>query len=244
MALPKLNVMTHTMKLPSTGEELTYRPFLVKEEKILMMAMQSGEAKDMVRALRQIISSCVQKDIDVDRLPMFDIEYMFIQLRARSVGEMIELNYSIPEDKCDKIANAPCNYSVKINLDDVEVFKDPKHNDLIQLTDEIKVKMKYPKIETTASLSGVTGNELVNKTFEMIGESIEYIMEGVEIHKTTDYSQKEIEEFLNSLSSQQFRKIQDFFETMPKLKKEVVGKCTSCGKENKRVLEGMADFFV
>jgi len=244
MALPKLNVMTHTLKLPSTGEELTYRPFLVKEEKILMMAMQSGEAKDMIRALREIISSCIETDIDVNSLPMFDIEYIFLQLRARSVGEVIDINYSLKEDPCDKLQNASCNYQVSINLDDIEIEKDPKHKDLIDLNDTIKVKMRYPKIELTARMAGLTGDELVNKTFEMIADSIEYIMEGVEIHKSSDYTQNDIEEFLNSLSTNQFKKIQEFFETMPKLRKNIVATCSSCGKKNERTLEGMADFFV
>lgn len=209
-----------------------------------MMAMQSGDTKDMIRALREIISSCVETEIDVNSLPMFDIEYVFLQLRARSVGEVIDINYSLQNDPCNKLKNASCNYHTTINLDDIQVFKNPEHKDLIELTESIKVKMRYPKIELSAKLSGLSGDDMVNATFEMIGDSIEYIMEGVEIYKSADYSQSEIEEFLNSLSTSQFKKIQEFFDTMPKLKKDIVAKCTSCGKKNERTLEGMADFFV
>ena len=122
--------------------------------------------------------------------------------------------------------------------------KNPDHKDLIDLTKDIKIKMKYPQIEASASIAGLEGEKLVERTFEMIGQCIEYIMEGEEMHQTKDYSKKEIDEFLNSLSSGQFRSIQSFFDTMPKLKKEVTAECPSCGKKNTRTLEGIADFFV
>ena len=245
MALPKINVMTYTLTLPSTGKELKYRPFLVKEEKVLMMAMQSGDNKDMVRALREIIDSCVMDKIDTKTLPMFDIEYIFLQLRARSVGEKIPIQYSLPDDKCEKSkSDANCTYTTEIDVDDIKVEYDENHKDLIELNDEIKIKMRYPKIEASTEIVGLEGKKLVDKTFDMIGDCIEYIMEGEEMHQTSDYTKKDISEFLNSLSSGQFRNIQEFFDTMPKVKKEVTGKCEVCGKENTRVLEGMGDFFV
>ena len=237
-----MNVATHTLKLPSTGKEIKFRPFLVKEEKILMTAMESGETADMIRALRQIIESCVIDDIKSTELPMFDIEYVFLQLRAKSVGENIPIQYSLENDPCKKIPNENCSYNVEINVDEVKVEKSKDHTDLIDLNDEIKLKMKYPQIEASAEIAGLEGELLVDKTFEMIGQCIEYIIEGEEMHKTTDYTRKEVDEFLNSLSSGQFRNIQSFFDTMPKLKKEVTGEC-NCGKKNTRVLEGIADFF-
>ena len=244
MALPKVNVMTYTLTLPSTGKKLEYRPFLVKEEKVLMMAMQSGENKDMVRALREIIDSCVEDKIDTKSLPMFDIEYIFLQLRARSIGEKIPIEYTLPDDKCEKSkSNANCRYTTEIDVDEIKVEKDEKHKDIIDLNDNIKIKLKYPKIESSTDIAGLEGKKLVDKTFEMIGDCIEYIMEGEEMHQTSDYTKKDIDEFLNSLSSGQFKNIQEFFDTMPKVRKEVTGKCQSCGKENTRILEGMGDFF-
>ena len=244
MALPKMNIITHTLTLPSSGKELTYRPFLVKEDKMLMMAMESGENKDMIRALRDIMVSCVDGDLDIDKLPMFDVEYIFLQLRSSSVGEMTPITYSLDNDVCKKNKNENCSYSVEVNLNDIKVEKQKDHTDLIGLTDDIKLKMKYPKMETSADIAGVEGEALLERTFEMIGDCIEYIMEGEEMHQPSDYTKKEMGEFLNSLSSIQFRSIQAFFDTMPKLRKEVTAKCTVCGKENTRVLEGLADFFV
>ena len=244
MALPKLNIVKHNLILPSTGKKYTFRPFLVKEEKILMMAMESGEATDMIHALRDIITSCVEEDIKVNTLPMFDIEYIFLQLRSRSVGEKTPITYSLENDICEKLKGANCSYLVEINLDEVQVEKNKDHKDIIDLTKDIKIKMKYPQIEASAEIMGLEGEKLIDKTFEMIGGCMEYIMEGEEMHQTSDYSQKEIDDFLNSLSSPQFREIQKFFDTMPKLRKEVTAKCSECGKENKRVLEGLGDFFV
>ena len=208
------------------------------------MAMESGETNDMINSLRQIIDSCVEEELNVSELPMFDIEYIFLQLRARSVGEEIELTYSLEDETCDKLMNGKCSYHVKLKVDEIQVERDKNHKDLIDVTDKIKVKMKYPKIEESSRLAGLQGKELVDKTFEMVGNSIEYIMDGEEMHQTKDYTQAERDEFVQSLSSGQFREIQNFFNTMPKLSKKVVGECQSCGKKNERVLEGMASFFV
>ena len=209
-----------------------------------MMAMESGEATDMIHALRDIITSCVEEDIKVNTLPMFDIEYIFLQLRSRSVGEKTPITYSLENDNCEKVKGANCSYLVEINLDEVQVEKNKDHKDIIDLTKDIKIKMKYPQIEASAEIMGLEGEKLVDKTFAKIGDCVEYIMEGEEMHQTSDYSQKEVDEFLNSLSSPQFREIQKFFDTMPKLRKEITAKCSECGKENKRVLEGLGDFFV
>ena len=242
MALPKMNVATHTMKLPSSGKVLTYRPFLVKEEKILMTAMESGEQADMMRALRQIINSCVEGDIHTTTLPMFDIEYIFLQLRAKSVGDKIPIQFSLDEDDPCSQGQTKCNYQVEIDVNEITVVKSDDHVDVIKLTEDIAVKMKYPQIEIAQQVAGKEGEELVEKTFEMIGQCIDYVVEGKEMHKSSDYSEKEINEFLNSLSSGQFREIQKYFETMPKLRKEITAEC-KCGKTSTKMLEGIADFF-
>jgi len=246
MALPKLTVMKHKLSLPSTGEKITYRPFLVKEEKILMMAMQSEDPVEMVVALREIIKNCVESDINVERLPVFDVEYIFLQLRSKSVGETIDLSYTVPDEICE-VDKKECLFALQIILDDITVEKTKEHNPLIDITDSIKIKMKYPEIEMSTSVSaGLTGDSsnMVDVTFKMIEGCIEYIMDGEEIHKPDDYTEKEIDDFINSLSSAQFKSIQGFFETMPKLRKRVTGKCSKCEKENEKVLEGLADFFV
>ena len=245
MALPKLNIIKHTMNLPSTGEEINYRPFLVKEEKVLMMAMQSGESKDMLKALKEIIKACVDTDIKVNTLPIYDIEYIFLQLRARSIGDKIPITYTLEDVKCKKAEDKLCTFETEINIDDVNVDKPEGHNPIVELTDTIKVKMSYPKIETWAEMSMVMNEkDTVEKTFGIIADSIEYIMDGDEdIHYAKDYSKKEMGEFMNSLSSPQFQLIHKFFDTMPKVRKEVTAKCTVCGEENTKVLEGMADFF-
>ena len=134
MALPKLNIVKHTLVLPSSGKKYTFRPFLVKEEKILMMALESGEATDMIHALRDIITSCVEEDIKVNTLPMFDIEYIFLQLRSRSVGEKTPITYSLENDICEKLKGANCSYLVEINLDEVQVEKNKDHKDVIDLS--------------------------------------------------------------------------------------------------------------
>ena len=242
MALPKIAVIKHELTLPSSGEKITFRPFLVKEEKILMMALQGGEAKDMVKGLKEIINNCVDKDLKVDTLPPFDLEYIFLQLRARSIGDVIPINYSIPEELC-KDDKTECKFEIELNIDDVKIQKDKKHKDLIALTNEIKLKMKYPDMEASVAMAGVEGTEMVNKTFDIIQQSIEYIMDGEEMHNLSDYTKKEADDFLNSLSTQHFKEIQTFFDTMPKLKHEITAKCKVCGKKNERVLEGMGDFF-
>ena len=242
MALPKIAVMKHELTLPSSGEKITFRPFLVKEEKILMTALQGGEAKDMVRALKEIINNCVDKDLKVDTLPPFDLEYIFLQLRARSVGEVIPISYSLPEEIC-KDDKKECTFEKELNLDDIKVQKNKNHKDLIDLTDTIKLKMRYPDMEGATAMTGVEGVEMVDKTFDLIGQSIEYIMDGEEMHNLSDYTKKEVDDFLDSLSTQNFKEIQTFFDTMPKLKHEITAKCKVCGKENTKVLEGMGEFF-
>ena len=241
MALPKLTVMKHELALPSTGEKVTFRPFLVKEEKILMMAMQSGKPADMINGLKHIITNCVETDINIEELAPFDLEYIFLQLRARSVGDVISVSYSVPEEKCTD--DKDCQFDVEINIDDVKIIKNEEHKELVELTDTIKIKMKYQDMEASGMMAGVEGVEMVNKTFDLIGNSIEYIMDGKEMHNPSDYTKVERDDFLNSLSTQHFKEIQNFFETMPKLSHTVKAKCNRCGKENERVLEGMADFF-
>lgn len=242
MALPILTVSKHELILPSSGEKISFRPFLVKEEKILMTAMQSGDPADMVGGLRQIISNCLDSDIDIDKLPTFDVEYIFLQLRAKSVGDNIDIEYE-GQDDCE-IDKQKCRFKTAVNIDDIKVEKQKGHKDIVDITDQIKVKLRYPQIEMSSQMGNVEGQDMIDLTFKMLASCIEYIMDGVEMHKTEDYSEKEVDAFLNSLSSAQFKKMQSFFDTMPKLKKDIESQCVKCQKKEKRTLEGLADFFV
>tara|TARA_B100000519_G_C14153604_1_gene395751 strand:+ start:287 stop:1012 length:726 start_codon:yes stop_codon:yes gene_type:complete len=241
MALPVITVMKYELTIPSTGEKVQFRPFLVKEEKILMMAMQSGESKDLIRALKDIVKNCIESELDFTKLATFDIEYIFLQLRARSIGDMIELSYSEPQELCERKEKQTCVFDIKFNIDDVKIQKSEDHKSLLDITDTIKMKMKYPIFEQGDLLSDMND---VDTIFEVIKSCIDYIMDGEEMHKISDYTEEEVDRFLNSLSTDQFKLMTSFFETMPKLSKEVVAKCNQCGKEQTKVLEGLQDFFV
>ena len=240
MALPTITVMKHELTIPSTGQKIHFRPFLVKEEKILMMAMQSGETKDMIKALNDIIKNCVEGEIDTSKLAIFDVEYIFLQLRARSIGDKIEINYSEPDILCEKKKDQPCIFEIDLDLNEIQIERDDKHKSLVDITDNIKVKLNYPELENAESVGSMDN---VEGMFKLIASSIDYIMDGEEMHKTTDYTEQEVNDFLNSLSSDQFKSITSFFETMPRISKEVNGKCSLCGNEQTKVLSGMQDFF-
>jgi hypothetical protein len=247
MALPKVNVMYHTLTLPSTGKKVRFRPFLVKEEKILMMAMQSGETKDVISSLKDIVNNCMEEDIKVNDLAMFDFEYVFLQLRARSVGDTIDIKYSDPDIICSK-DNKECLFVSTINIDEIKLENITVQNDLIDITDTIKVKLRWPKVDDAAQMGNLTGDSidqetLIESTFNMIASCIEYIMDGVDMHKPVDYTKQEVDDFLNSLSSGQFKAIQQYFEKLPKLKKDVISTCRKCGTTNVKKLEGVNDFF-
>jgi len=247
MALPKVKVMYHTLILPSTGKEVRFRPFLVKEEKILMMAMQSGESADMINSLKDIINNCMEEDINVSELAMFDFEYIFLQLRARSVGDTIDIKYTEEETICS-IDEKECLFESSINIDEIKLENVKLQSGLIDITDNIKVKLRWPKVDDAAAIGALSGDsqnqeKIVTATFSMIASCIEYIMDGEDMHKPVDYTEKEIDDFLNSLSSGQFKSIQTYFEDLPKLKKDVISTCTKCGNTNVKKLEGVNDFF-
>ena len=232
MSLPKLNVPQYDLELPSTKEKITYRPFLVKEEKILLLAMEEDNEKSMATALKQIVSNCTSAD-SIDKLPLFDLEYMFLRIRAKSVGEVAELKL-LCED--DGVTYA----DVKIPLEEIEVSFTEGHTTQIELTDGVMVEMRYPTFEMLGvSPEGMT----VEKTFELIGGCVERIYEGETVHERADFSDKELSEFLDSLTSEQFQNVQAFFETMPKLKHEVKFKNPKTKKNNKVTLEGLQSFF-
>jgi len=242
MALPIVETPRYELTLPSQETKVQYRPFLVKEEKMLYIALESGDEKEMQTATKEILKSVTFDKLNVEELPTFDVEYIFLQLRAKSVGDNIDIEYE-GQDDC-KIDSQKCRFKTAVNIDDIKVEKQKGHKDIVDITDQIKVKLRYPQIEMTSQIGNVEGQDMIDLTFKMLASCIEYIMDGVEMHKTEDYSEKEVDAFLNSLSSAQFKKMQSFFDTMPKLKKDIESQCIKCQKKEKRTLEGLADFFV
>jgi len=233
MALPKLNTSTYELTLPSTGEQIKYRPFLVKEQKTLMIAQESGDDKVIENAFAQIISDCVFEDIDPYKMPMFDIEYVFLQLRGKSIGEKIKLNLLCPDDKKTRV-------DVEIDLKDIAIQMKEDHTNVLQLTDDISVIMKYP---TLSDMAGFTNTDQVSSIFGMIKRCIDEIHDGETVYNKVDISEKELDEFIDSMSTENFEHLTNFFETMPKLQHVVVVKNPKTKKKNEIIIEGLQSFF-
>jgi len=232
MTLPKIVTPTYELEIPSSKEKITYRPFLVKEEKILLLAQEAEKDSEMLLALKQIINNCTYEKVEVEKLPMFDLEYIFLQIRAKSVGEVVDLKL-LCEDDGETYAN------VQVNLDEVDVEFTEGHSNSIQLTDEVGIIMSYPQINMM-DLSSNSGTENV---FGIIKNSINQITEGETVYERADFTEKDINEFLDSLTTEHFKLIQEFFETMPRLRHEVKFKNPKTKKQNKITLEGLNSFF-
>lgn len=242
MPLPKINTPIFELILPSTGETVKYRPFLVKEQKILMLAMEGNDDKDISTAIKQIINNCAIDSIDVEKLPSFDVEYFFTRLRAKSIAENVDLN--MRHERGKNKSGQECNGETKvsINLMDIEVSKPENHIDKIILDENagIGVKLKYPTMKNVDTSSAKTDLDLA--TISIIS-SIEYIFDKEEIYKKEDHTEKDIISFIDSLSQNQFEKLAKFFETIPKLKHTIKWTCKKCGEDDSVVLEGMNNFF-
>ena len=237
MALPKLNTPTYELEVPSTDEKIKYRPFLVKEEKILMMAMEADENKEIVNAVKEIVHSCTFEKLDIANLPMFDIEYIFLNIRAKSVGETSKLKVLCQDD-------GKTYADLELNLTDVNVQVGEDHTNKVVLSDDMGMIMTYPTLESFINL-GLT-NITPKNMLEVIGSCILQIYEekGEKVYDPKDQTKKELEEFLESFTTQQFQDVQKFFDTMPKLKHEVQVTNPKTKKKNKIVLQGLNDFFV
>jgi hypothetical protein len=232
MALPKLSTPTYELEIPSSKEQLTYRPFLVKEEKLLLLANESDDEQEMINAMKNIIINCTFGDLSIDELALFDLEYIFLKIRSKSVGEIVELELLCEDDGETRVP-------VKINLDEVQVTFNEKHTNKLQLTDQVGILMKYPQVDLMTTQSG-GDTEYV---FKMIRKCISQIYEGEVVHERADFNDKELDEFIESLDTQQFQKVQSFFETMPKLSHTVKFKNPNTKKFNNVTLEGMQSFF-
>ena len=228
MSLPKLSSPIFTMILPSTKNEIHYRAFTVKEEKILLMAVQAQDTKSISLAINQILKNCIVTEINIDQLPVFDIEYTFMQIRSKSVGNIIKLNVRDDEDDTQHI--------VEINIDDVVVFFPENHTDMIDLTDDLKLKIKYPSYSVIDKIGKDTAQETA-----LLRCSMDKLISKDEIYDFDDYSVKEIDDFIDSLSSKNMRDIETFFSNMPKITYDL--EYVSKGEKKTKKLEGLTSFF-
>jgi len=237
MALPINITPVYTLTIPSTDKQIKYRPFLVKEEKSLLVAQQSEDPMVMLDTLKQIIKDCIKSEIDVDRLATFDIEYIFSQIRAKSVGEIVELYFL-----CDDCTVPEAKVKLSFDLTKIKVEKSPNHTNKINLFDEVGVVMLYPSMEIVNQLQQ-TNSDNVETVFDIIIGCIDYIYNTDEIFYAKEQSKQELMDFLENLTVEQFGKVQQFFETMPKVKQDVEYDCPVCGKHHKKFMEGISSFF-
>jgi len=239
MPLPKINTPTYDLTLPSTGKKIKYRPFLVREEKILIMAMESEDMTEITNAIVQILSDCiVSKDIKVESLATFDIEYLFLNVRAKSVGETVDVNITCPDDGETQV-------EMSIDIDSIKVQKTRGHKNIIKLDDELSMKLKYPSLDQFVENNFETteGTSEINQSLSMITSCVEMIYNQEESWEASDYSKKELDEFIEQLNTKQFKQIEKFFATMPKLSHTIAVKNPETGVESEVVLEGLASFF-
>ena len=236
MALPKLTTPTYELEVPSSDEKISYRPFLVKEEKILLMAMESEKNEDIVRAVEQIVTECTFNKVNISTMPMFDVEYIFLNIRAKSIGEISKLKLLCPDDK-KTYAN------VEINLEKVQVQVGDNHTNKIELTDEMGMIMTYPTINsfTDTGIQQINANNMIDIVSSCILQI--YEKKGEKVYDSKDQTKKELTEFVESMNTSQFKQVQAFFDTMPKLKHEVKIKNPKTKKESKITLTGLNDFF-
>ena len=234
MALPKLKTPTYELELPSTGEKVKYRPFLVKEQKHLMIAMESEKSTELRDALATLVSSCTFEKINPYEVPMFDIEFMFLRFRGKSVGEKVKLNVLCPDDEKTRV-------EVEINLDDVGVKLDADHTNEIEITKKIKIIMKYPDLNDMVEMQ--EQKEIITATFNMIKRCVHEIHDGETIYPKVDMSDAELEEFLDNLTTEPFEKIQNFFTTMPKIIHIIEVTNPNTKKKGEVVIEGIESFF-
>ena len=238
MPLPKIATPTYELELPSSGETIQYRPFLVKEEKLLVIALESEDTKQITTAIKTVIKNCIlTKNIKVEALPTFDIEFLFLNIRGKSVGEELEVNIICPDDNETQVP-------VKINLDDIKVQKNEEHSNKIKLDSSIMMEMKYPSLdEFIKNNFDFNDKNAMEQSFELIGSCIDKIFTEEEVWSTADVTKKELSDFLDSMNSSQFKGIEKFFETMPKLSHTIKVKNPVTEIESEVVLEGLASFF-
>ena len=238
MPLPKIATPTYELELPSTEQTVKYRPFLVKEEKLLVLALETEDTKQITTAIKTVLKSCVlTKGIKVEQLPTFDIEYLFLNIRGKSVGEELEVKVICPDDEKTEVP-------ITIDLDEVKVQKSEGHNNQLKLDDTLMMEMRYPSLDQFIKNNFDFKDEnQMEQSFDLIGSCIDKIYNEDEVWATADCTKKEVKEFLESMNSSQFKDIEKFFETMPKLTHTIKVKNPKTKVESEVVLEGLASFF-
>ncbi len=236
MALPKLGYPTYELELPSNGKTVKYRPFLVKEEKVLLLALEAEDEKQIIGAVKDLIKNCVISRIKVDTLPSFDLEYLFLKIRAASIGEMINLNVTCTDDNETKV-------DAQININEVEVFKPEGHDTKIMFDDKTGIIMKYPSMKEFVDREFLQKEMKTDEVYDFIAESIDQIFDAEEVYDKTTTTKKEFRQFVDGLTTKQFEKIQVFYETCPKLRHTFTVVNPKTGKESEYTIEGLQSFF-
>ena len=238
MPLPTIVTPTYELELPSTGKKVKYRPFLVKEEKLLVLALESEDTKQITTSIKTVLKNCIEtRGVKVESLPTFDIEYLFLHIRGKSVGEEIEVNLICPDD-------GQTNVPVTINIDDIKVQKDKSHTKKIKLDSSLMMEMKYPSLEEFIKNNFDFTDDLdMDSSFDLIASCIDKIYNAEEVWSTADCTKKEVKDFLEQMNSLQFKEIENFFTTMPKLSHSIKFKNPKTSVENTVVLEGLSSFF-
>ena len=240
MPLPKIATPSYELELPSTGKTIQYRPFLVKEEKLLVIALESEDTKQITQAIKAVIRACIlTKGIKVESLPTFDIEFLFLNIRGKSVGEEIDVNLICPDDNETEV-------NVSVSLDDIRVQKPEGHSNQIKLDDNLIMELKYPSLNEFIKNNfdpNDTSKNPMDQSFDLIGSCISKIYNEDEVWAAADCSKKELNDFLDSMNSGQFKEVENFFETMPKLSHTIKVYNPNTKVESDVVLEGLASFF-
>ena len=238
MPLPTIATPTYELELPSTGKKIKYRPFLVKEEKLLVLALETESTKDISNAIKTVLKNCIQtRGVKVDNLPTFDIEYLFLNIRGKSVGDEVEVNLISPDDEVTEVP-------VTISIDDIKIQKSEEHTNKVKLDNDLVMEMKYPSLEQFIKSNFDFSEEVsMEQSFDLIASCIDKIYNEEEVWSTADCTKKEVKEFLEQMNSMQFKEIEKFFETMPKLSHSVTFTNPKTEVESTVVLEGLSSFF-
>jgi hypothetical protein len=239
MPLPKISTPTYELELPSTGQNIKYRPFLVREEKLLVLALESEDTKEITTAIKTVIKNCIQtRGVKVETLPTFDIEYLFLNIRGKSVGEVIDVNLICPDDNDTTVKK-------EIAIDEIQIKRNDEHTNQIKIDDNLMMEMKYPSLEqfikSNFDFSADANN--MDQSFDLIVSCIDKIYNSEEVWASSDVTKKELVDFLEQMNSTQFKQIEKFFETMPKLHYSTIIKNPNTKVESEVVLEGLSSFF-
>ena len=238
MPLPTIVTPTYELELPSTGKKVKYRPFLVKEEKLLVLALETEDTKDISTAIKTVLKNCIQtRGVKVENLPTFDIEFLFLNIRGKSVGEEVEVNLIAPDDEVTQVP-------VTISIDDIKIQKSKEHNSKVKLDDTLMMEMKYPSLDQfIKSNFDFTEEVSMDQSFDLIASCIDKIYNEEEVWSTADCTKKEVKDFLEQMNSLQFKEIESFFDSMPKLSHSVTFTNPKTKVESTVVLEGLSSFF-